>query len=142
MASIIFNKFFERLGLGELDLDTDTIKCALLSSTYTGNETKDSDSWSDVSTYEVSGTGYVAGGEDVSSVSMAESDANDNAVLDGDDVSWTSSTITARWAVLYDDTHASDALIAAFDFGTDKSTSGTTFTVEWHTDGILTFAQS
>lgn len=60
-------------------------------------------------------------------------------VLDGADVSWTSSTLTARGAVAYDSTPgtaATNPLIGFADFGVDVSTSGTTFQVTWDSDGI------
>lgn len=53
--------------------------------------------------------------------------------LDAADPSWTSSTITARYAVIYDRTPASDAtrpLIALIDFGSNQSTTNGTFTVQ------------
>lgn len=53
--------------------------------------------------------------------------------LDAADPSWASSTITARYAVIYDRTPASDAtrpLIALIDFGSNQSTSNGTFTVQ------------
>lgn len=64
-------------------------------------------------------------------------------VLDGGTVSWPSSTITARYAVIYKDTGtgSTSPLIGFVDFGQDESSSSGTFQITWHTDGILrTFA--
>ena len=52
--------------------------------------------------------------------------------LDLADVSWTTSTITARFAIIYDSTPASDAtrpLIGYQDFGADVISSAGTFSV-------------
>lgn len=60
--------------------------------------------------------------------------------LDADDVSWASAVITARRAVIYDSTPATDAtrpLIACLDFGTDNSSSGGTFQISFDANGIL-----
>jgi len=65
--------------------------------------------------------------------------AKGGLVLTGGNVSWTSSTLTARGAVLYDDTPSTSAtkpLIGFADFGVDVSTTGTTFQVSWHALGI------
>ena len=50
-------------------------------------------------------------------------------------MSWTSSTITARYAKIYDDT--TNDLVALIDFGQDESSSNGNFDINWHTDGIL-----
>lgn len=60
-------------------------------------------------------------------------------VLDGADVSWASSTLTARGGVLYDDSPATSAtkpLIGFADFGADVSSSAATFQVTWNAVGI------
>lgn len=59
--------------------------------------------------------------------------------VDGDDVTWSSSTITAAYAALYWDsgTPATSPLIAYVDFGGDQSSSNGNFTVAWDSTGIL-----
>lgn len=59
---------------------------------------------------------------------------------DGADVSWASSTVTARYAVLYDRTPATDAtrpLIGLFDFGSNQTTNNGTFAVTFDALGVL-----
>jgi len=58
--------------------------------------------------------------------------------LDADDVSWASSTITARYAVIYVDTGttSTSALIVLINFGEDKSSSNGTFQITFDADGI------
>ena len=60
-------------------------------------------------------------------------------VLSGTNVQWTTASITARYAILYDATPASDAtrpLIALIDFGADQTSTAGTFLIQWDTSGI------
>lgn len=59
--------------------------------------------------------------------------------LGGANVSWATSTITARYAVLYDSTPSTDAtrpLIALINFGADMSSTAGTFQITWDPSGI------
>jgi len=59
--------------------------------------------------------------------------------FDAADPSWTSSTITARYAVIYDRTPASDAtrpLLALIDFGSNQSTTNGTFAITFDALGF------
>lgn len=124
----------------EIDFDSDTIKVALLSSSYTPNQDTH-DYWDDVSANQVTGTGYTAGGATLANKSVTYTSGTNVTKFDADDVSWTSSTITARYAVIYDDTPATNAtkpLIAYIDFGSDQSSSSGTFSIVWDAAGIFT----
>lgn len=129
MAEGWYNRFKANLMNKEIDMEADTIKAALLVNTYTFD--KDHDVLTDVNANETSGTGYTAGGVTLASKAVAQDDTNDRATFDAADLSWTTATFTARYLVLWDDTVAGDPLIAAFDFGSDKSVTGGTFTVVW-----------
>lgn len=137
MANIVYNRFLANLMNKLIDLGNggDTLKCALLSNTYTPD--KDHDVWADVSAHEVSGTGYVADGATLGSQAVAQNDTTDKGTFDADDVLWSSSTITARYAVIYDDTLASDDLICLFDFAADKTSENGDFKIQWNALGIL-----
>lgn len=138
MASLLYNSFKRDIMNGSLDLDTDTIKIMLVTASYVPNEdthTKRSDI-----TNEVSGTGYSAGGATLANKSVTADNTDNEGVFDADDVSWTSSTITARGAVLYKSrggASSADELIAYIDFGSDKSSSAGTFTISWDAEGII-----
>jgi len=120
---------------GTLDLDTDTIKCALLDNGYTPDA--DDDVFSDVSGDELAATGgYTAGGATMAGLTIAQDDTGDKATWDANDVAWTSATFTARYAVIYDTTHA-NTIIAIIDFGADMSVSAGTFTITWNATGIV-----
>ena len=131
--SALFGKVFDK----EVDLLTDTLKVALVTSSYTPDQDAH-DYWADVSANEASGTGYTAGGATLGSTTFTYDDGSNKWTFDGADVSWSSSTITARYAVIYDDTATSKNLIAYVDFGTDQSSSAGTFTVSWNASGIFT----
>jgi len=135
MASGIYNRYKANLMNKEVDMEADTIKCALLSSSHSFNA--DNNTWSDISANEISGTGYTAGGASLANKSVTQDNTNDKAKFDADNVTWSNATITAHYAVLYDDTLTNDDLIACFDFGSDKSSSSGNFTIEWDSNGII-----
>ena len=99
-----------------------TFKMAL----FTNSATLNASTTAYSTTNEVSGTGYSAGGATVANVSVNTSGTT--AFIDFDDVAFSSSSITARGALLYNSS-ASDKAIAIFDFGADKSSSSSTFTI-------------
>ena len=141
MADVIPNAFKKNIMNGGIDLDTDTIKVMLLDD----NHTQDQDAHEfidDVSTNEVSGTGYTAGGAAIGSKVVSQDDTDNEGVFDGADVTWSSSTITARYAAIYKDTGtpATSPLIAILDFGENKSSSNGNFTIQWNAEGILNLA--
>lgn len=143
MAHTIFNEFLLALATQNLDLETDSIRVALFPEAYTAN--RDTHQfWSNISASQCTGAGYTAGGKLLTGASLAKLDASDSVRFLGDDVSWIESTITARYAVLYQDTGdpATSVLIAAIDFGSSKSSVNGTFTVEWNDNGILTLGQA
>lgn len=126
----------------EIDLNSDAIKVMLCSSTYVPDQ--DAHQYKDVSvTGEVSGTGYTAGGATLSTPSVSYTGASNVFAFDGADVSWPSSTITARYAVVYDDTPATNKpLICYVDFGADVVSSAGTLSVAWDAAGIATVTVS
>ncbi len=142
MADIIYDSFLGDVAKGNIDLDTDTIKCLLVTSSYTPDRAHDK---RDDITNEVTGTGYTTGGAEVGSKAVTVDGVNHLAKFDGADVTWADSTITARGAVLYKargGASSADELIGYWDFGSDKSSSAGPFTVQWNTSGILTYAQA
>lgn len=124
----------------EIDFGSDTIKVALLDNTHVPDQDAHN-YFDDVVVDEVVGTGYTAGGATLSTPTVTYTGATNILKLDGADVSWPSSTITARYAVVYDATPATDAtrpLIAYVDFGADVTSSGGTFSITWDAAGIAT----
>jgi len=118
-----------------VDLEADTIKVMLLNNSHAFTATHNV--IGDVSANEVSGTGYTAGGATLAGKAVTQAATTK---WDATDTTWASSTITAYHAVIYDDTVATDDLIASIDFGAAKSSSAGNFTIQWHADGIITLA--
>jgi hypothetical protein len=138
MANLIYNSFKRDILNGSIDLDTDTIKVLLVTATYTPSA--DNHDKRDDITNEVSGTGYTTGGATLANKSVSQDNTDDEGVFDADDVTWTTSTITARAAVLYKSrggASSADELIAYIDFGSDKTSSGGTFQITWDAEGLL-----
>src|SRR6185312_17171162 len=103
MTNALYNSFKLKLAQAGINLGTATLKVALLSNGYTPNIDTDV-FFSDVSSHEVTGTGYTAGGKALTTQAVTEDTGNDRAYLSADNTHWDSSTITARYAVLYNDT--------------------------------------
>lgn len=82
-------------------------------------------------TNEVSGTGYTATGETLTNVTPTASGTT--AFTDFADVTWSSATITARGALIYNDTAAGDPSVVVLDFGSDKSSSSGDFQIVFPT---------
>src|SRR4030066_2452661 len=114
--------FFDK----KIDFNSDTIKLALCTSSYTPDQDAH-DYFNDI-TNEVSdsGTGYTAGGNTISSCTITYTAGTNVLKLDGEDVTFTAVTLTARYGIIYDSTPGSAAtnpLIAYIDFGEDVSPS-------------------
>jgi hypothetical protein len=108
--------------LGLHDLDSDTIKIALFTSSATLNAT----TTAYATTNEISGAGYTAGGVTLASASVINNSTS--GCFDATDPEWTSATFTARGALIYNDTE-SDLAIAVLDFGGDFTVAGGTFKI-------------
>jgi hypothetical protein len=80
---------------------------------------------------EVSGTGYSAGGGTLTRVDPTTSSTT--AFTDFDDLTFSSSTITARGALIYNDTASGDPTVVVLDFGSDKTSSSGDFTIQFPT---------
>lgn len=137
MASVIYNSFKQDLLQGNIDLDNDTIKCALVTSSYTPDQ--DSHDFFDDVTNEIGDTGSYSSGGATLSVTTSQDNTDNEGVFDATDVSFTNATITARGAVIYKDTGTpgTSPLICYIDFTSDQSSSNGTFTITWASEGIL-----
>lgn len=88
-------------------------------------------------TNEVSGTGYVAGGQALTNVDPTTSGTT--ALLDFDDETWTTATITARGALIYNSTPNTTSIavtnpsVIVLDFGGDKTSTAGDFTIVFPT---------
>ena len=121
-GNYVCTSFKSELLTGTHNFSSHTFKLALFTNNATLNASTTAYSTSD----EASGTGYSAGGVIVSNVSVNTSGTT--AFVDFDDVAISSSSITARGALLYNSS-ASNKAVAVFDFGSDKTSSSSTFTI-------------
>jgi len=89
-----YDNLWKLLLTGGIDLDTDTLKLALVTSSYTPSTAHDK--WADVSTNEVAtGDGYTTGGATLADPVVTAT------TIDYTDVTWTSLSKTFRYAVCY-----------------------------------------
>jgi hypothetical protein len=103
----------------------DTFNLAL----YTSTATLDKDTTAYDSTNEISGTGYTAKGNALTSVTPVLS--SDTAVCDFANTSWTSASFTANGCLIFNDDVAGDPAVCAIAFGGDKTVTSGTFTIEF-----------
>ena len=123
-----------------VDWDTDTLKCMLTTSAYTPDQ--DTHDFRNDVTNEITGTGYSAGGVTLASTTRTYDTASNEVRLDAADISWTSATFTARYAVIYKSrggASSADELVAWIDFASDQSVSAGTFSIQWASDGLVKF---
>jgi len=135
----VYNSFKKAIMDGSIDLDTDNINVALLDNGYSANIDTHT-MYSDVTADEIpQADGYTTKGQTIGSASITVDTTNDLAYLDGSDVTWASSTITARYAVLFKNsgTNTTSPLIAYVDFGSDKTSDNGNFVITWSSAGIL-----
>lgn len=136
MASGIYERFKANLMNKIVDLEADAIRVALVNNSHDSTAPFDQDVWTTVvDANEISGTGYTAGGELLTTKAVTQAATTK---FDADDTAWTTATFSAYHAVLYDDTLAADDLICTFDFGGIKTVTAGTFTIQWHANGIIT----
>jgi hypothetical protein len=113
----------ELLG-GVHDIDTDVLKIAL----FTSAATLSAATTAYAVTNEASGTGYTAGGNTLTNATISSDGTT--AIVDFDNTTWVSSTITARGALIYNSSKANRA-IAVLDFGSDKTSTDGDFTIQF-----------
>ena len=143
VSAFFYGLAFKSAFNGEIDFDSDSIKVMLCTSAYVPDQ--DTHQYKDDVTNEVTGTGYTAGGEALTTPTLTYTAGTNVLKLDADDLTWAGSTITARYAVVYDATPATDAtrpLLAYIDFGADVSSSAGDFTIAWDAAGIATVTVS
>ena len=124
-----------------INLTTDTLKVMLLSTAVPYTPDADHRFVASVVASETSVSGYTggfagAGRKTLASITLAADDANDRALLDAADITWTAlgAGQTLAYAVLFKEltSDALSPLIALFDF-TDTPTNGGDITLVWST---------
>ena len=117
---------------GEMVFSSDTaqtFKIAL----YTSSATLSAATTAYTTSNEVSGTGYTAGGNTLTiSTNPTNGGSGTTVYLSFSNTTWTSSTITARGALIYK-SGGTNPSVAVLDFGSDKSSSNGDFQIQFPT---------
>jgi len=113
-------------GIHDFRTTGDTFKLAL----FTSSASLDATTTAFSTTNEVSGTGYTSGGNTLTNVNPTSSGTT--AFTDFADTTFSSATITAAGALIYNSTE-SDAAVAVLDFGGDKTSTNGDFTIQFPT---------
>jgi hypothetical protein len=121
------NSFKQQLLLGVHDFSTDTFRIAL----YTSTASLGPDTTVYSSTNEVSGTGYTAPGQVLTSVTVLLSQGV--AYVSFDNPAWVGSTFTTRGALIYNATKAGKS-VGVLNFGVDQTMLGQSFTIQLPTN--------
>ena len=131
-TSVICNSFKKELFEGTHNFKQsggNSFKLAL----YTSSATLGKSTTSFTSDNQVSNSGqYASGGGALTNGGTSLS--TDTAIVDFADRSFTGVTLTARGALIYNDTATGDPAVCVLDFGADKSASSGTFTVIFPTN--------
>jgi hypothetical protein len=124
-------------GANVVDWDTDPIKIALCSSSYTPDQDTH-DFFNDITGELAESGGYIKGGKTLTTSAPAYDAASNEMRLDAGDVSWTTATFTARYAIVYKSTGTASTspLICYIDFGADQTIAGGTFSIAFDPTGI------
>lgn len=128
ITTAMCNSFKQELLGGVHDLDTHSLKLALIKPSPTGNFNKSTTNYSELtgSSDEATGTNYSAGGQVLDSPVISLS--GDTAIVDFADEVFSNLTITAAGALLYNSS-ASNKAIAVFSFGSNVASTAGDFTV-------------
>lgn len=121
------NSFKEQLLLGVHDFETDTFLIAL----YTSSATLGPDTTIYTTSNEVTGTGYVAGGEELQNITVNLSMGI--AYVSFDNPSWAGATFTTRGALIYNSSKANKS-VGVLNFGVDQTMLGQSFTIQLPTN--------
>jgi hypothetical protein len=130
ITSAVANSFKTEVLEGIHDIESDTIKLALIKSSPSGTYDKDTTNYSDVTgnTDEATGTNYPAGGNTLANASITLD--GDTAIVDFDDTAFLSATVSADGAIIYNSSKA-DRAIAIIDFGGTVTSTAGDFTIQF-----------
>ena len=140
----VFEEFADQLGEEKHNFASDVLKVGIIDNTAAPTAADATPTWGDYSANEVATTGnYTANGETIGTVTWNE--AAGVATLDGADVviSQSGTGFTdGYWAIIYNDTEATDMAIAYVDLGGPVSEQDGDVTISWNASGILTVTVS
>ena len=137
ITTAMCNSFKQELLGGIHDLDTHTIKLALIKASPSGTYNASTTNYSTVTgnSDEASGTNYSSGGNTLGSAAISLS--TNTAIVDFADSTFSSSTISADGCIIYNSS-ASNKAIAVIDFGGTKTSTNGDFVITMPTAGAST----
>ena len=98
---------------------------------YTSSATLGASTTAYTSSNETSGTGYTAKGAALTRIDP--SNDRTTAITDFNDLTFSSSSITARGALIFNESASGDPAVCALDFGSDKTSNAGDFTIQFPT---------
>lgn len=134
MSDILYDSFLRDFASGYIDLLGHDIRCALLSEAYAPNFAHSR--FAVAADCEVVGDGYIAGGIPLQGKHVEQDGSS--TLFAAANLVWPSVTVSARYAMLYDNTVATKPLIGLFDFGAIKVVRDGTFCINFDPNvGVL-----
>ena len=130
IAQAMCTSFKKALLDGEMDFSSNTAQSYKIA-LYTSSASLDAATAAYTTSNEVSGTGYTAGGNTLS-ISTAPTTSGTTAYLSFDTTTWSTATITARGALIYQ-VGGSTPSVAVLDFGGDKTSTAGDFQITFPT---------
>jgi hypothetical protein len=132
ITTAMCNSFKQELLGGTHDLDTDTLKLALIKDSPTGTYNASTTNYSDVTgnSDEASGTGYTAGGQQLDGATISLDSST--AIVDFTDEVFSTVTLSADGCIIYN-TSQSNKAICVIDFGGTVSAVAGNLTVQFPT---------
>lgn len=139
MTTKVYGLAQKHFASGDIVWATDTVKVALLTSTYVPNQDTH-EFYSDLTNELAASGNYTTGGASLASKAISYDTATNNEILDAADLTFTALTPSAafRYAVVYKSTGTgtTSPLICWVDFGADQNPGGSDFTLTWAATGI------
>lgn len=138
----VYHEALKRFADGGYDLDTHSFICALLDNAHTPDLALHIDG-TDVFGDEITDTDYAR----VTLTTVTWDETNGIVTWDADDIDFgTTVDIAARYAVIFNDTHAEDGLVCYLDLNdggsTNVSSSASQFLIQIAATGIFTLTQT
>lgn len=132
ITTAMCTSFKSELMGGTHDLDTDTLKLALIKDTPTGTYDATTTNYSDVTgnSDEATGTNYTAGGNTLDGATIATSGTT--AYLDFTDEVFADVTVSADGCIIYNSSQGNKA-VAVIDFGGTVAATAGDLTIEFPT---------
>ncbi len=130
ITTAMCNSFKQELLGGVHDLDTNTLKIALIKASPTGTYGAATTNYSDVTgnSDEATGTNYTTGGNTLAGATISLDSST--AIIDFTDTTWASATVSADGCIIYN-TSQSNKAIATIDFGGTKTSTNGDFVVQF-----------